>query len=46
LNAYLIYFTKIIGELKRIRPIIESAFADHRVDEQIITQADLGEEDD
>jgi hypothetical protein len=45
LNACLIYFTKMIGEVKRIRPIIESAFADHRVDEHIITQADLGEED-
>jgi len=27
LNAYLIHFTRGIGELERIRPIVESAFA-------------------
>ena len=45
LNAYLIHFTRGIGELERIRPIVKSAFAAQRVDEEIITQEDLEEED-
>jgi hypothetical protein len=45
LNAYLIHFTRGIGELERIRPIVEAAFEEQRVDEEIITQEDLEEED-
>ena len=45
LNAYLIHFTRGSGELERIRPIVESAFAAQRVDEEIITQEDLEEDD-
>jgi len=45
LNAYLIHFTQEIGELERIRPIVEAAFEEQRVDEEIITQEDLEEED-
>jgi hypothetical protein len=41
LNAYLIHFTQEIGELERIRPIIEAAFDEQRVDEKIITPEDL-----
>ena len=41
LNAYLIHFTQEIGELERIRPIIDSAFEEQRVDEEIITPEDL-----
>jgi hypothetical protein len=45
LNAYLIYFTKEIGELERIRPIAEAAFDEQRVDEEIITLEDLAEDE-
>jgi len=45
LNAYLILLTQEIGELERIRPIAESAFAEQRVDEKIIAPEDLTEED-
>jgi hypothetical protein len=45
LNAYLIHFTRGIGELERIRPIVEAAFEEQRVDEEIISQEDLEEED-
>ncbi len=45
LNAYLIHFTEKIGELERIRPIVESAFEEQRVDEEIIGPDDLEWED-
>ena len=44
LNAYLIHFTRELGELDRIRPIARAAFEEQRVDLKIITPEDLEEE--